>query len=157
MEKTVLCRSDNSQKTEIEKTVKNENDESSQTTRLPYYLQNFLTVLQAVLENEDDRILFNDEDMSLIHAFEKLSVMGQKLYVRLFQRKLKWLQVSKLDYEEIRSDLAPVAQELVQQRFLQSENDLEHLGEALDLLPAPELKSLAKTSTLVILGLRNCS
>lgn len=113
--------------------------------RLPYYLRNFLTVLQAVLENEDDRLLFNDEDMSLIHAFEKLSVMGQKLYVRLFQRKLKWLQVSKLDYEEICSDLAPVTQELVQRGFFQSENDLEDLAEALDLLPAPELKTLAKT------------
>ncbi len=46
--------------------------------------------------------------------------MGQKLYVRLFQRKLKWLQVNKLDYEEISSDLGPVAQELVQGGFLQS-------------------------------------
>lgn len=124
---------------------KDEEPASSQSPRLPYYLRNFLTVLQAVLENEDDRLLFNDEDMSLIHAFENLSVMGQKLYVRLFQRKLKWLQVNKLDYEEICTDLAPVTQELVQKGFLQSENDLEDLGEALDLLPAPELKALAKT------------
>lgn len=47
-------------------------------------------------------------------------VKGQKLYVRLFQRKLKWLQVSKVDYEEIDRELAPVAQELVQAGFLQS-------------------------------------
>ncbi|KAL7403138.1 hypothetical protein ABVT39_025183 [Epinephelus coioides] len=119
--------------------------ESSYPQRLPYYLRNFRTVLQAVLENEDDRSLFNEEDMSFVHAFEKLSVMGQKLYVRLFQRKLKWLQVNKLDYEEICSDLGPVTQELVQSGFLQSESDLQDLGEALDLLPAPELKSLAKT------------
>ncbi|XP_034391995.1 fanconi-associated nuclease 1 [Cyclopterus lumpus] len=119
--------------------------ESSQPPWLPYYLRNFKTVLQAVLENEDDRSLFNQDDMSLVHAFEKLSVMGQKLYVRLFQRKLKWLQVNKLDYEEINSDLGPVAQELVQGGFLQSESDLQDLGEALDLLPAPELKALAKT------------
>lgn len=46
--------------------------------------------------------------------------MGQKLYVRLFQRKLKWLQVNKLDYEEICSDLGPVAQELVEGGFLES-------------------------------------
>ncbi|XP_026168249.1 fanconi-associated nuclease 1 [Mastacembelus armatus] len=118
---------------------------SSHPTRLPYYLRNFRTVLQAVLDNEDDRALFNQDDMSLIHAFEKLSVMGQKLYVRLFQRKLKWLQVNKLDYEEICSDLGPVAQELVQSGFLQTENDLEDLREALDLLPAPELKALAKS------------
>lgn len=49
-----------------------------------------------------------------------LKVMGQKLYVRLFQRKLKWLQVNKLDYEEICSDLGPVALELVQSGFLQT-------------------------------------
>ncbi|XP_029290000.1 fanconi-associated nuclease 1 [Cottoperca gobio] len=119
--------------------------ESSLPPRLPYYLRNFRTVLQAVLENEDDRSLFDQDDMSLVHAFEKLSDMGQKLYVRLFQRKLKWLQVNKLDYEEICSDLGPVAQELVQGGFLQAECDLQDLGEALDLLPAPELKALAKT------------
>ncbi|KAK9516545.1 hypothetical protein VZT92_024467 [Zoarces viviparus] len=119
--------------------------ESSQPPRLPYYLRNFRTVLQAVLENEDDRSLFNQDDMSPVHAFEKLSVTGQKLYVRLFQRKLKWLQVDKLDYEEISTDLGPVAQELVRGGFLQTESDLQDVGEALDLLPAPELKALAKT------------
>lgn len=46
--------------------------------------------------------------------------MAQKLYVRLFQRKLKWLQVSKLDYGEICSDLQLVAEELVHGGFLQS-------------------------------------
>ncbi|XP_033823792.1 fanconi-associated nuclease 1 [Periophthalmus magnuspinnatus] len=144
-ENSIIPVKDNLQDSESEKISKDVKVETSQSTQLPYYLRNFLTVLQAVLENEDDRLLFNDEDMSLIHAFEKLSVMGQKLYVRLFQRKLKWLQVSKLDYDEISSDLASVTQELVQQRFLHSENELEDLGEALDLLPAPELKSLAKT------------
>ncbi|XP_041853921.1 fanconi-associated nuclease 1 [Melanotaenia boesemani] len=119
--------------------------ESSKPSSLPYYLRNFRTVLHAVLENEDDKELFNQDDMSLVDAFDKLSVKGQKLYVRLFQRKLKWLQVNKLDYDEICKDLGPVAQELVHSGFLQTENDLEDLGEALDLLPAPELKALAKT------------
>lgn len=119
--------------------------DGTQLPHLPYYLRNFRTVLQAVLENEDDRRLFDQQDMSHVHAFERLSVKGQKLYVRLFQRKLKWLQVNKVDYEEIDSDLGPVAQELVQAGFLQSESDLQDLAEALDLLPAPELKALAKT------------
>ncbi|KAM8860850.1 fanconi-associated nuclease 1 isoform 1-T1 [Synchiropus picturatus] len=113
--------------------------------RLPYYLRNFQTVLQAVLQNEDDRLLFNEEDLSHIQSFEKLSVKGQKLYVRLFQRKLKWLQVNKLDYVEISSDLGPVAEELGQGGLVQTERDLQDIGEALDLLPAPELKTLAKT------------
>ncbi|XP_049578012.1 fanconi-associated nuclease 1 isoform X2 [Syngnathus scovelli] len=127
---------------------KNKSDitgDPSPLQRLPYYLRNFRTVLQAVLENDDDRALFNQDDMTLVQTFEKLSVMGQKLYVRLFQRKLKWLQVVKLDYEEICSDLAPVAHELVQGGLLQTENDLSSIEEALDLLPAPELKTLAKT------------
>lgn len=47
-------------------------------------------------------------------------VMAQKLYVRLFQRKMKWLQVNKLDYAEICSDLQLVAEELVAGGFLQS-------------------------------------
>ncbi|XP_056138184.1 fanconi-associated nuclease 1 [Lampris incognitus] len=112
---------------------------------LPYYLRNFQSVLKAVLENEDDSMLFNQEDLAYIRTFEKLSVSGRKLYVRLFQRKLKWLQVNKLDYEEICSELGPVAQELVEGGFLQSEQDLQDLREALELLPAPELKGLAKT------------
>uniref|UniRef100_A0A4W4HFC2 Fanconi-associated nuclease n=1 Tax=Electrophorus electricus TaxID=8005 RepID=A0A4W4HFC2_ELEEL len=111
----------------------------------PYYLKNFLTVLGAVLENEDDRMLFNEEDLSSIHRFKQLSVPGQMLYVRLFQRKLRWLQLSKLDYAEISSDLKPVAQELVCSGFLQSESDLEDIQDALELLPAPELRNLAKT------------
>uniref|UniRef100_A0A8C7IAX2 Fanconi-associated nuclease n=1 Tax=Oncorhynchus kisutch TaxID=8019 RepID=A0A8C7IAX2_ONCKI len=119
--------------------------QDSESPRLPYYLGNFRTVLEAVLENEDDRMLFNQEDLSAIHGFERLSVTGQKLYVRLFQRKLKWLQVNKLNYNEISTDLGPVAQELVEGGFLQTDSDLQELGEVLDLLPAPELRSLAKT------------
>uniref|UniRef100_A0A8C2A044 Fanconi-associated nuclease n=1 Tax=Cyprinus carpio TaxID=7962 RepID=A0A8C2A044_CYPCA len=116
-----------------------------QHTRLPYYLQNFQTVLEAVLENEDDRMLFNEEDFSTIHTFQQLSVPGQMLYVRLFQRKLKWLQVRKLEYTEISSDLRPVIQELAACGFLQTESELHDIQEVLDLLPAPELRNLAKT------------
>ncbi|XP_026086584.1 fanconi-associated nuclease 1-like [Carassius auratus] len=116
-----------------------------QHTRQPYYLQNFRTVLEAVLENEDDRMLFNEDDFSTIHTFQQLSVPGQMLYVRLFQRKLKWLQVSKLEYTEISSDLRTVIQELVTCGFLQTESELHDVQEVLDLLPAPELRNLAKT------------
>lgn len=56
-----------------------------------------------------------------------LEVMGQKLYVRLFQRKLKWLQVNKLDYEEICSDLGPIPQELVQSGFLETGKCVKNL------------------------------
>lgn len=117
----------------------------NQSTRQPYYLQNFRTVLESVLENEDDRMLFNEDDFLTIYTFQKLSAPGQMLYVRLFQRKLKWLQVSKVEYTEISSDLGPVIQELVACGFLQTESELHHIHEVLDLLPAPELRNLAKT------------
>ncbi|NXT50491.1 FAN1 nuclease, partial [Pluvianellus socialis] len=110
----------------------------------PYYLQNFLVVLRAVLENEDDVRLFDEQDMTIISKFCKLSVAGQKLYVRLFQRKLNWLKVNKIEYGEISMDLSPVIEELAEARFLQTESELEDLCEALDLLSAPELKTLAK-------------
>lgn len=58
-----------------EQTTSDQAAGSSHPLWLPYYLQNFRTVLQAVLENEDDRALFNQDDMSLVHAFEKLSGM----------------------------------------------------------------------------------
>ncbi|XP_029871083.1 fanconi-associated nuclease 1 isoform X2 [Aquila chrysaetos chrysaetos] len=110
----------------------------------PYYLQNFLVVLRAVLENEDDARLFDEQDMNVITKFCNLSVGGQKLYVRLFQRKLNWLKVNKIEYGEISMDLSPIIEELAEARFLQTESELEDLCEGLDLLSAPELKTLAK-------------
>ncbi|XP_066184658.1 fanconi-associated nuclease 1 isoform X2 [Sylvia atricapilla] len=112
--------------------------------RHPYYLQNFLVVLRAVLENEDDVRLFNEQDLNIITKFYNLSVGGQKLYVRLFQRKLNWLKVNKIEYGEISVDLSPIIEELAEARFLQTESELEDLCEGLDLLSAPELKILAK-------------
>ncbi|NXT74031.1 FAN1 nuclease, partial [Zapornia atra] len=111
---------------------------------LPYYLRNFLVVLQAVLENKDDVMLFDQQDMNIINKFCRLSVGGQKLYVRLFQRKLNWLKVNKLEYGEISTDLSPIIEELAEARFLQTESELEDLCEGLDLVSAPELKALAK-------------
>ncbi|NXP14473.1 FAN1 nuclease, partial [Thinocorus orbignyianus] len=110
----------------------------------PYYLQNFLLVLRAVLENEDDVRLFDEQDMDIITKFCRLSVGGQKLYVRLFQRKLNWLKVNKIEYGEISMDLSPIIEELAAARFLQTESELEDLCEGLDLLSAPELKTLAR-------------
>ncbi|XP_074862497.1 fanconi-associated nuclease 1 [Carettochelys insculpta] len=111
----------------------------------PYYLQNFLTVLQAVLENQDDRRLFDEQDSMTITKFYQLSASGQKLYVRLFQRKLNWIKINKIEYAEISADLLPVIGELVEAGFLQTESELEDLSEGLDLLSSPELKTLAKT------------
>ncbi|XP_068847264.1 fanconi-associated nuclease 1 [Capricornis sumatraensis] len=111
----------------------------------PYYLRSFLVVLKAVFENEEDRMLFDEHEKGIVTKFHQLSANGQKLYVRLFQRKFSWIKVNKLDYEEISADLTPVVGELTQAGFLQTESELQELPEVLDLLSAPELKALAKT------------
>ncbi|XP_051031882.1 LOW QUALITY PROTEIN: fanconi-associated nuclease 1 [Phodopus roborovskii] len=115
----------------------------------PYYLRSFLLVLHAILENEEDMKLFDDQEKGIITKFYQLSASGQKLYVRLFQRKLTWIKMSKLEYEEIASDLTPVVEELEDSGFLQTESELQELPDALELLSAPELKALAKTFHLV--------
>ncbi|XP_072806761.1 fanconi-associated nuclease 1 isoform X1 [Vicugna pacos] len=111
----------------------------------PYYLRSFLVVLNAVFENEDDRMLFDEQEKGIVTRFYQLSANGQKLYVRLFQRKFSWIKMNKLEYEEIAPDLTPVVQELQQAGFLQTESELQELSEVLELLSAPELKTLAKT------------
>ncbi|KAG8516281.1 Fanconi-associated nuclease 1, partial [Galemys pyrenaicus] len=115
----------------------------------PYYLRSFLMVLKAVFENEDDQMLFDEPEKGIVMKFYQLSANGQKLYVRLFQRKFSWIKINKLEYAEIASDLTPVIGELKQAGFLQTESELQELSEVLELLSAPELKALAKTFHLV--------
>ncbi|XP_073442989.1 fanconi-associated nuclease 1 [Dendrobates tinctorius] len=117
----------------------------SDSFRSPYYLRNFLMVLQTIMENEEDMSLFSEEDTLALTTFCQLSAGGQKLYVRLFQRKRNWIKVRKLEYTEIGSDLNPFIEELSRHGFLQTDSDLEEISEALDLLSAPELKNLAKS------------
>nr|XP_012620071.1 fanconi-associated nuclease 1 isoform X1 [Microcebus murinus]XP_012620072.1 fanconi-associated nuclease 1 isoform X1 [Microcebus murinus] len=128
-------------------------DGPGQTTQMPpshpYYLRSFLVVLKAVLENEDDLMLFDEQEKGIVAKFYQLSANGQKLYVRLFQRKLSWIKMNKIEYEEIAPDLTPVIEELKHAGFLQTESELQELSEVLELLSAPELKSLAKTFHLV--------
>ncbi|XP_076791398.1 fanconi-associated nuclease 1 [Arvicanthis niloticus] len=118
----------------------------------PYYLRSFLLVLRAILENEEDMQLFDDQEKGIITKFYQLSANGQKLYVRLFQRKLTWIKMTKLEYEEIALDLSPVVEELKDSGFLQTESELQELSDVLELLSAPELKALAKTFHLVSPG-----
>ncbi|XP_019627245.1 PREDICTED: fanconi-associated nuclease 1-like [Branchiostoma belcheri] len=122
-------------------------DDSSKNERprVPYYLQNFTTVLSSVLDNEDDRSLFNEEDMKYVEAFREMDEAAQKLYVRLFQRKFSWHRQEKLQYPEIAEDLKPVCQVLVREGFLQNERDLTEVTEVLQHLSAPDLKTLAKS------------
>lgn len=56
----------------------------------------------------------------LLFFLNFIAASGQKLYVRLFQRKLTWIKMSKLEYDEIASDLTPVVEELQNSGFLQT-------------------------------------
>ncbi|XP_072725248.1 fanconi-associated nuclease 1 isoform X3 [Ciconia boyciana] len=96
--------------------------------------------------NCDTQNCFSEGDVQVlpVEVHEDFKVGGQKLYVRLFQRKLNWLKVNKIEYGEISMDLSPIIEELAEARFLQTESELEDLCEGLDLLSAPELKTLAK-------------
>ncbi|EHB16790.1 Homeobox protein SIX4 [Heterocephalus glaber] len=105
-------------------------------------------VLKAILENEDDTLLFDDEDEEVITKFYQLSASGHKLYVRLFQHKLTWIKMNKLEYEEIAPDLTPVIEELQCAGFLQTESELQELSEVLELLSAPELKAIASAADI---------
>ncbi|XP_072138188.1 fanconi-associated nuclease 1 isoform X2 [Mobula birostris] len=109
----------------------------------PYYLANFLMVLDAVLLSPDAELL-NEEDKHWIRMFRGLSGAAQKLYVRLFQRKLNWLRVKRLEYVEIGPDLVPIINELALAGLVQTDADLNNVCDALSLLSAPELKLLAK-------------
>lgn len=66
-----------------------------------YYLENFLTILDTVLGQPEDKKLLNTDDLATINTFLNLSLPARKLYVRLFQRKLKWNRVCKIDYQQI--------------------------------------------------------
>ena len=58
--------------------------------------------------------------MSFTDYLNFVTANGQKLYVRLFQRKFSWIKVNKLAYEEISADLTPVVGELTHAGFLQT-------------------------------------
>ncbi|XP_072038420.1 fanconi-associated nuclease 1-like [Amphiura filiformis] len=118
---------------------------NSPSKRDPYYLANFKLIFLTVLGHEDDRSLFSEEDLAYVNAFKNLSGPAQQLYVRLFQRKHAWLRAAKLDYPKIATDLKPVISELQAVNFLQGEKELNDIEKALYLLPAPDVKTLAKS------------
>ena len=80
----------------------------------PYYLANFKLVLNNVLSNDDDKMLFDESDNHIIDTFNGMSPEEQKLYIRLFQRKCGWFRCSKLEYPKISSNLTPILNSLVQ-------------------------------------------
>ncbi|GFS85068.1 hypothetical protein TNCV_4222571 [Trichonephila clavipes] len=124
----------------------NENEEKKNDVKSydPYYIANFKHILESVLNEEENQILFNDEDLKSIEAFKTSSDAAQKLYVRLFQRKYKWLRINKINYPNITQDPQVVLEELVKCGVVDSGASEIDLETALELLSLPEAKNLAK-------------
>ncbi len=84
---------------------------------MPYYVVNFEHVVRCVVDETDDRELLDETEIRVVEAFRALSLDARKLYVRLFQRKLAWLQRQQVQYEEV-GVLDKALEDLVKHGFL---------------------------------------
>ena len=114
------------------------------STYEPYYLANFKQIVNSVRYDKFLDYLFNDHDRKIVGDFNALSAGAKKVYIRLFQRKARWMQCSSIKYPRIAADLSPFIDELVCGQFFESESRLTDLQDCLSLLPAPDLRDVAK-------------
>lgn len=119
-----------------------------------YYLENFLRILDTVLSQPQDLRLLNEDDLEVIKTFQGLSLSAQKLYVRLFQRKIKWNRVSKIEYRDIcdHDDTELYVNELGYANFLHQESEMDDLEEVLQLLSCGELQGFCKQMRISATG-----
>lgn len=85
---------------------------------IPYFLRNFLAVIDSVVNVEHNSYLLNDEDLKTVELFKTISSEAQCLYVRLFQRKWEWKVASTIKYPLIADNLLPFFMELHSNGFL---------------------------------------
>jgi len=110
---------------------------------VPYYVTNFEYIIQCVIDCTDDRDLFNDNDLEIVAAYRKMSLMSRKLYCRLFNRKHAWLPSTSIRYEEI-PHVESSAEELLNVGLLQDKTKLDEIAQVLAILPASDIKQLGK-------------
>lgn len=127
--------------------------------KIAWYHLNFCQVLDTVLGNDDDRALFDkSDDMTWIDKFKNLPLPAQKLYVRLYHRKVAWLREEQIHYPGIARNIKAVLECLMISGFLlslerSSAADL-NLDQVLKLLPSPSLKDLARSFKVSVTGLQ---
>ncbi|XP_070000546.1 fanconi-associated nuclease 1 [Penaeus vannamei] len=121
-------------------------DPSIYRDRRGYYLDNFMRIIDTVMSQPQDLQLLNCEDLAVIETFRDLSLSAQKLYVRLFQRKIKWNKASKIEYKDIcdAEDTMLYIKELTYANFLLNETEMTGLEEVLAILSSEELHGLCK-------------
>lgn len=121
-----------------------ESEESS--TGRDYKFCNFRDIIDFVLNDlEHNSHLFDDSDWKVIESFTSLSVPAQRLYVRLFLRKHKWIRSNRIVYDEIAVNLDPVMNELTSAGLIEHCDSIDNLAEALELLDLNEVKSCARS------------
>ncbi|ELT97530.1 hypothetical protein CAPTEDRAFT_224412 [Capitella teleta] len=123
-------------------------DETEEQFAVPYYLENFKLIIDSIVSEEFYRHLFNADDLCSIEKFNSLSEDAQKLYVRLFQRKLMWHRKAKIVYPQIAEDLSESLENLVKEKLLEDESNMDDLSDALYALPAADVRNLAKSLQL---------
>ena len=118
------------------------------------YLDNFLQILDAVVNNPSDYKLFNEEDRSIVENFYSLSLAAKKLYVRLFQRKLNWKRVDKIEYGDVsdKEDIIQYIEELATGKFLLTDKDIDMVEDVLEMMTAEEITALAKDMKVTTQG-----
>ncbi|XP_074659015.1 fanconi-associated nuclease 1-like [Tubulanus polymorphus] len=126
------------------------NEESSDDS-VPYFLENFAFIMKTVMNNENYGYLLNDADRDFIKVFDSdsfLTLNDKKLYVKLFQRKHKWILLKKIKYPRIGLNLDGNLDRLVSAGFLLDESQICDVDECLQVLPAPELRTVAASLKL---------
>ena len=116
---------------------------------VPYYLSNFECILRGVIDETDDKELFDENEIGIIKAFRSFSLDSKKLFCRLFQRKKAWLMRKNIQYDEIK-DIDECLQILCDNGFLSDSSELIDLETVLDVLSAPAVKQLCKQMNIKI-------
>lgn len=116
-----------------------------------YYQRAFISIVSSVIEVYHE-ILNQDELEILKKLVNDLTVAGQRLFIRLFLRKVGWQRLGKLVYEDIAS-VKEASDELSSKQLCVLESD--DLCDYLEMLTMPELRSVA--SSKLFLKISNCS
>lgn len=131
---------------------KNESNSEINPNVTNYYLDNFINAIQSVLAEDKFSYLFDQTDLMTIEKFNSQSEKSKLLYVRLFQRKFKWLPFENINYEHISTDLTEYLNELLNNSFLIDESSISTYEEIIYLFRLPQLKELAKTCHITSLS-----
>lgn len=120
------------------------------------YLENFQRVLKAIFLSSKDLNLFDSCEQQMINGFSDISLAGQKLYLRLFLRKIGWIRKSKLNYPQICNinDVGAIIDELSSSKFVFKAICMD-LSEILAVLTLPEVRQLARDVEVKCSGTKN--